>query len=158
MNKEKSIEVLNTLIEINNDRIAGYETASKETEEVDLKSLFLGLKQTSEKCNIELINEVVKLDGKPTEGTKTTGKLYRMWMDIKSALTGRDRKAILTSCEFGEDMAVDTYQKALRDNLSDITADQQTLINIQLGQIKAGHDKVKNLRGALVEAKSIIKN
>ena len=38
MNTEKSIEILNSLIQINNDRIQGYETASKETEEVDLKS------------------------------------------------------------------------------------------------------------------------
>ena len=151
MDKEKSIEVLNTLIEINNDRIAGYETASKETEEADLKMLFSGLKQTSEKCNTELITEVVKLGGKPTEGTKTTGKLYRVWMDIKSALTGKNRKAILSSCEFGEDMAVDTYQKALRDNLSDITAEQQSMLNAQFALIKAGHDKVKNLRDALVD-------
>jgi uncharacterized protein (TIGR02284 family) len=153
MNKEKSIEVLNTLIEINNDRIAGYETASKETEESDLKSLFSGLKQTSEMCSSELISEVVKLGGKPIEGTKTTGKLYRVWMDIKSALTGKDRKTILSSCEFGEDMAVDTYQKVLRDNLSDITSDQQTMLNSQLAKIKAGHDKVKTLRDALVGVK-----
>jgi hypothetical protein len=32
--------VLNTLITINNDRIEGYETATKETEEQDLKTLF----------------------------------------------------------------------------------------------------------------------
>lgn len=153
MNNEKSVEVLNTLIEINNDRIAGYETATKETEEADLKALFTGLKQTSEKCNVELISEVVKLGGEPIEGTKATGKLYRVWMDIKSALTGKDRKVILTSCEFGEDVAVDTYQKVLRDNLSDINTDQQKMLNLQLTQIKAGHDKVKNLRDAVVDAK-----
>ena len=153
MNKEKSIEVLNTLIEINNDRIAGYETASKETEETDLQALFLGLKQTSEKCKTELVSEVVKLGGVPTEGTKTTGKLYRVWMDIKSALTGKDRKTILNSCEFGEDMAVDTYRKALRDNLLDITAEQQTMLNAQFVKIKVGHDTVKSLRDTLVVAK-----
>ena len=32
MEDKKSINVLNKLIEINNDRIEGYETASKETE------------------------------------------------------------------------------------------------------------------------------
>jgi len=35
--------VLNTLIENNNDRIEGYETASNETEEQDLKTLFAQL-------------------------------------------------------------------------------------------------------------------
>jgi uncharacterized protein (TIGR02284 family) len=153
MNKENSIEVLNTLIEINNDRIAGYETASNETEETDLKALFSELKQTSETCNTELISEVIKLGGIPTEGTKTTGKLYRVWMDVKSALTGKDRKAILDSCEFGEDMAVETYQKALRDHLTDITVEQQAMLNAQFAEIKADHNKVKALRDALVESK-----
>lgn len=152
MNKEKSIEVLNTLIEINNDRIAGYETAAKETEEADLKMLFSGLKQTSEKCNAELIIEVVKLGGTPIEGTRTSGKIYRLWMDIKSALTGKDRKTILKSCEFGEEVAVETYQKALSDTLSDLSTEQQTMLTSQYAKIQAGHDKVKNLRDVLIDA------
>ena len=152
MNKEKSIEVLNTLIEINNDRIAGYETASNETEELDLKNLFSGLKKTSQKCKAELVTEVVKLGGTPTEGTKATGKLFRVWMDIKSALTGKDRKTILNSCEFGEDMAVDTYRKVLSNQLENITVEQQAMLRAQFALITAGHDKVKSLRDALVEA------
>ena len=153
MNKDKSIEVLNTLIEINNDRIAGYETASKETDETDLKNLFSELKLMSEKCKNELVTEVVNLGGTPIEGTKATGKLYRVWMDIKSALTGKDRKTILNSCEFGEDMAVDTYRKVLRNNLEDISVKQQAMLNAQFVLIKAGHDKVKGLRDVILEAK-----
>jgi uncharacterized protein (TIGR02284 family) len=72
-------------------------------------------------------------------------------MDVKAALTGKDRKAILDSCEYGEDVAVDTYNKALRDNIGDITAAQQTLLNAQHALIKADHDKVKTMRDALVE-------
>ena len=153
MDKDKSIEVLNTLIEINNDRIAGYETASNETDEADLKALFSGLMQTSQKCKAELIIEVIKLGGTPIEGTKTTGKLFRVWMDIKSALTGKDRKAILNSCEFGEDIAIDTYRIALRHNLDDINSEQQVLLNDQLLLIEAGHSKVNSLLEALEEAK-----
>ena len=40
MNAAKTIEVLNTFIEINNDRIEGYKVASKGTEKYSLKSLF----------------------------------------------------------------------------------------------------------------------
>jgi uncharacterized protein (TIGR02284 family) len=153
MNKEKSIEVLNSLIEINNDRIAGYETASKETEESDLKKIFPELKRTSERCNSELIGEVANLGGTPTTETRTSGKMYRVWMDVKSAITGKDRKALLNSCEFGEDIAVDTYRKVLRDNAQDITAHQQTLLNAQFSQIKADHDHIRRLRDALLDKK-----
>ena len=152
MENEKTIAVLNTLITINNDRIEGYETASKETEEQELKTLFAQFIATSQKCKQELVTEVTKLGGKPEEGTMTSGKFFRVWMDVKAAITGKDRKAILNSCEYGEDVAVDTYNKALRNNLSDITAEQQTMLNAQHALIKADHDKVKSMRDSLVGA------
>ncbi|MFN0188749.1 MAG: ferritin-like domain-containing protein [Bacteroidia bacterium] len=151
MEKEKAIEVLNTLITINNDRIEGYETASKETDEQELKSLFAKFISTSRKCKQELESEVTRLGGEVAEGTMTSGKFFRVWMDVKAALTGKDRKAILDSCEYGEDVAVDTYNKALRNNIGDISAAQQTLLNAQHALIKADHDKVKTMRDALVE-------
>ncbi len=149
MEKEKSIEVLNTLITINNDRIQGYETASKETEEQDLKTMFAQFTTTSQKCKQELVSEVRKMGGKPEEGTMISGKFFRVWMDVKTALTGKNRKAILSSCEFGEDTAVDTYNKALINNVHDISADQRTMLNSQFALIKADHDKIKTMRDAL---------
>jgi len=151
MNNEKSIDVLNTLIEINNDRIEGYETASKETEESDLQSLFSGFIETSEKCRAELAEEVERLGGTPTEGTKTSGKFFRAWMDVKAAITGKDRKAILSSCEFGEDKAVDTYEKAMQNDDDDLGIEQRSIIAEQYDLIKADHDEVKALRDNLVK-------
>lgn len=149
MDNEKSIDALNKLIEINNDRIEGYETALKETEEEDLKTMFSQFAKTSQKCKQELLNEIQKLGGTPTEGTRTTGKFFRVWMDVKAALTGKDRKLILDSCEYGEDQAVDTYKNALEDNMEDLTAEQQNLLKAQYALIKADHDKVKSMRDML---------
>jgi uncharacterized protein (TIGR02284 family) len=151
MNNEKTIDVLNTLMVINNDRIEGYETASKETEEQDLKIFFSQLSKTSKKCKQELATEVNKLGGTPTEATKITGKFFRVWMDVKAALTGKDRKAILNSCEYGEDVAVKTYEKALENERENLNAEQQSLIRGQHAWIKADHDKVKVMRDALLE-------
>jgi uncharacterized protein (TIGR02284 family) len=144
MEKDKSIDVLNNLIEINNDRIEGYETASKETEENDLKILFAGFITTSQKCKQQLVQQVLILGGKPEEGTRTTGKFFRVWMDVKAALTKKDRKAILKSCEFGEDKAIETYEKALSDP-GDISSTLFTLINSQLLLIKNDHTKINSL-------------
>lgn len=41
MKQDKAVAVFNTLIKINNNRVEGYETASKDTTDADLKSLFL---------------------------------------------------------------------------------------------------------------------
>ncbi|MEP7321249.1 MAG: PA2169 family four-helix-bundle protein [Saprospiraceae bacterium] len=152
MNNDKSIEVLNTLITINNDRIEGYDTASKETEEQELKSLFAKFIQTSKKCKQALETEVGKLGGKPAEGTRTTGKFFRVWMDVKAALTGKDRKGILESCEYGEAVALDTYQNVLKDNRFDLTEEHQNMIVTQHASLKADHDRVRSMHDALVEA------
>jgi len=141
------VDSLNNLIQINNDRIQGYLTASRETEEPDLKSLFSELMQTSQENRRELTEEVTKLGGTPIEGTTVSGKVYRAWMDVKSALTSKDRKAILNSCEFGEDVAVKTYETELEaeslnnSNLAD-------KVRSQHAKIKAEHDKIKELRNA----------
>ncbi|MET0758810.1 MAG: PA2169 family four-helix-bundle protein [Flavobacterium sp.] len=145
MKTEKTIDVLNTLIEINNDRIYGYETASQEAEETDLKMMFLHATETSIKCKAELVAEVKRLGGKPTESTTTSGKIYRLWMDVKASVTGKDRKVILDSCVFGEDAAIETYKEALAKD-DDLTSDQQMMIEEQLLSIKADHDKVKKIR------------
>lgn len=152
MKNEKQIDVLNKLIEINNDRIEGYETASEETKEPDLKELFSRLSETSVKCKEDLISEVFRLGGEPTEGTRTSGKFFRAWMDIKTSLAGNDRKAILSSCEFGEDVAVATYANVLKNNTEDLNADQMGMVILQHQQIKADHDEVKSLRDELVDA------
>jgi hypothetical protein len=65
MNKEKTIEALNTLVVINNDRIEGYQTAATETEQKDLKELFLLFQVTSQKCKKELVAEITNLGGTP---------------------------------------------------------------------------------------------
>jgi uncharacterized protein (TIGR02284 family) len=149
-NQEKIVDILNDLVVINNDRLEGYETAIKETDEADLKRLFTEMRSTSYECKQELLAAVSQLGGKPEEGTRPDGKLYRIWMDIKSALTNKDRKAILASCEFGEDFAVNTYEKALKND--DLTGSHQDMVRSQYLKIKADHDKVKHLRDAMVEA------
>ena len=66
MENSKNISALNKLIEINNDRIEGYGTASKEASDTDLKSLFGELAATSQKNVSELHSEVKRLGRLPT--------------------------------------------------------------------------------------------
>ena len=146
MNNNKTIDVLNSLIEINQDRIEGYQTATDETNEIELKGLFSTLMRTSEECKDELTAEVLRLGGTPQEGTRNTGKIFRVWMDFKAALTGKDRKAILNSCEFGEDAAVEAYEKVLEDHREDLNYDQTLLVRKQYKLIKNDHDEIRSLR------------
>jgi uncharacterized protein (TIGR02284 family) len=145
---EKSIQLLNTLIEVNNDIIEGYETASLESVEPEIKNLFYNFIQTSQKCNYELTAEVKKLGGQPIIGTESTGKFLSVWIDIKYAINKKNSKAILNLCEHGEEVASDIYMTTLRNNLAVISVDQQSMLITQHILIKADHDKVKTLREA----------
>jgi uncharacterized protein (TIGR02284 family) len=140
----KTVSLINDLIIINHDRIEGYERAAKETDDPQLKSLFTHMADESRQFKNELVREVVNQGGSPAEGTTTSGKVYRAWMDIKAALTGRDRKAIIASCEFGEDAALEEYESVLKSN--DLAVDCRSMITRQKSSLQQSHDKIKLMR------------
>jgi uncharacterized protein (TIGR02284 family) len=144
---DNTVEVLNDLIEINNDRIAGYTRAIKESEgeDLDLKAIFNKMIEESRKYLAELTQEVVKLGGEPDTGTTASGKIYRAWMDVKATFTGNDRKAILASCEFGEDAAQKAYDAALTTDEALPTEVRQLIAN-QKASLKTSHDIIKKYR------------
>jgi uncharacterized protein (TIGR02284 family) len=140
------IEVLNDLIEINNDRVVGYGKAAGETNDSDLQMLFNKLAGDSQNIAAELREEVNKLGGDAAEGTTTSGKLYRVWMDVKATFTSDDRKTALENSEFGEDAAQKAYEEALKSE--DLTTDIRALISNQKVVLRTGHDTIKRHRDA----------
>lgn len=149
MRNEKSVDALNKLVVINNDRIEGYETAVDDTDEQDLKTMFTQFAQASHKYKHELANEINSLGGAPSDGTRNTGKLFRAWMDVKAALTGKDREAILNSCEFGEDKALEAYEDVLKSDKEHLSPKHISLVNTQMSELRKDHNKVKSMRDAL---------
>jgi uncharacterized protein (TIGR02284 family) len=145
-NNEKVAENLNDLIQINNDRIEGYERASKETKDVDadLRALFSRMGDESRQYVSELTAAVSRLGCDPASDTTVRGKIYRAWMDVKATFTGKDRKQILASCEYGEDAAQDAYESALEE--TELTGDFRDLVMRQKAALKASHDLIKRHR------------
>jgi uncharacterized protein (TIGR02284 family) len=146
MNIEKSIEVFNKLIIVNNERIEGYKTAAKVTKEVDLRVLFYEFMRTSIFCKQELVAEVRRLGGKPENNTRIAGKFFRFWIKFKLALTRDDRAAILESCEFGEDIALATYKNILIQNHADTNVFEQNMLNKHYALLKSDYGKICNLQ------------
>jgi uncharacterized protein (TIGR02284 family) len=142
---EKMQETIKELIIINNDRYEGYKTAADEAKDADLKPLFSRFSSQSKQFASEL-SRFVSAEDAPDEGeTKYSGKLYRVWMDVKAAITSNDRKAILSSCEFGEDEALKTYKEAL-NNAEEITEDARMIINRHKTELQEAHNYIKSLR------------
>jgi uncharacterized protein (TIGR02284 family) len=145
-NNKEIIEVLNDLIQINNDRVVGYEKAIKETKQADydLKPLYASMISESHKIKIALATEVQIIGGEVANGTTTGGKIYRAWMDVKAVFTGHDRHAVLENCEAGEDAAQRAYKMALSH--TDLPAYLRDILSEQQQVLRASHDEIKALR------------
>ena len=141
------IGVLNDLIRINNDRVEGYQRASEEAKDsdVDLKAIFHEMADQSMKYVNELTTQVTRLGGDPASNTTLSGKVYRLWMDLKSAVTGKDRMTVLDNCEFGEDVAQKAYKAALESDAA-MTTEVRQLIAEQQSSLKTAHDTIKKYR------------
>jgi len=144
---ERTIEVLNDLIRINNDRVEGYEKAVRETDEkhVDLRNIFHRMADESRNYSTELTDKVRRLGGEPAGGTTASGKIYRKWMDVKSAFSSSERKSVLEECEYGEDAAQKAYEKAL-DPDNDLPPDVRTLVQDEKTNLRTAHDTIRNYR------------
>jgi uncharacterized protein (TIGR02284 family) len=146
-NQEELVSVLNDLIRINNDRIVGYERASKESKniDVDLIATFNKMADQSRKYKAELVQQVSRLGGDAASDTTVSGKVYRVWMDLKAAITGKDRESILGSCEYGEDVAQRAYEAALESDAYMSTEIRQ-MISSQKSDLKTSHDLIRKYR------------
>jgi uncharacterized protein (TIGR02284 family) len=144
------IKVLNRLIETNLDRTKGYETAAGDAKDADVKALCNEYANQSRTFRSELERLVKEHGGEPQKSSSASGAVYRAWMNVKSTLTGHDKKAIYSECEFGEDAAKNSYAEARKDaagfpdSVTSVIARQHT-------EILKAHDRVKQLRDQLVE-------
>ena len=148
---DETIEVLNDLVRINNDRIEGYDTAIKDTplESLDLITIFSRMRDESEQYKAELETLIRQIGGSPdTESTTASGKIYRLWMDLKASLSGNQELSVLQSCEYGEDAAQKAYQTALESESTTGVDIRRTILD-QKAALKISHDTIRNIRDRL---------
>jgi uncharacterized protein (TIGR02284 family) len=146
-NSDELIGVLNDLIRINHDRTDGYRKAVEELKpaDLDLKTLFTNMANTSLQYANTLSTEVRNHGGTPATSTTQAGKFYRLWMDIRSTLAARDRKSVLSLCEFGEDAALRAYETALSSSRP-LPPEVRTLLEEQRQNVQTSRDVVKRYR------------
>ena len=147
--KKEIISTLNNLIETLKDGQEGYKQSASGVEDPQLKTMFGTLSLQRSKFAGELQSEVVRLgDAEPEDSSSATGAMHRAWINIKSAVTNRDRRAILAEAERGEDSAVAAYKDALEE---DLPAPIRNIVSRQSVEIKTAHDKIRDLRDAVAQ-------
>ena len=140
----ETTSVLNELIAIHNDRIRGYENATEETSNIELKEIFSQMIKGSVMFRDALAFEVKSYGQEIEYGTTLMGKIYRAWTDVKMVFTGKDEYEILSNCEFGEDAIQNAYKEAL--DAGDLPLAIRNILYEQQQFLKLSHDKIQLLR------------
>jgi uncharacterized protein (TIGR02284 family) len=137
------ISTLNNLIETCRDGQNGFQSAAEGVKDPALKSLFEQYGLQRAKFVGELQNEVLRLGGDPENTGSVAAALHRGWINIKSAVTGKNEHSILEECERGEDSAIKNYQDALNKELPQ---DLAQIIEREYQMILEAHNRVRGLR------------
>ena len=144
-NLEAKTPLLNDLIQLNNDRIAGYENAIQELDDndTDLKSEFHNFITQSYQFLTELKDELERTGGKANDRATVEGEFFRSWMDMKALFSEDKRRAILKSCIEGENIIYEAYDYA--EKLEELPSDARFLLSQHKQQLKLASNKVITL-------------
>ncbi len=143
--EDKTIaDELRHLLSICNGGKEGYKHAAKDAEKGELKALFTTYSlQRAEFAN-NLRTCIHQIGGNPdNESSGSLGVLHRTWIDIKTALTGKDNKAVLEACLMGEKAAVEAYDKVLKNR--NIGTDIRQILMQQRSQISEALHHIQRL-------------
>jgi uncharacterized protein (TIGR02284 family) len=110
---EGVIATLNDLIETCRDGINGFRTAADGVSSPIAKEVFLSRVHLIEKGLGDLDAAVQRLGGDPIDHGHPAASMHRAWMNIKSAVTLRDDRAIIDEVVRGEEVAIQHYREAL---------------------------------------------
>ena len=146
MDAKVTTALLNELVVTLKDGQEGYADAMTDVEDAKLKETFKKYAAQRAGYVTEIEDQMFQLNLHPdtNEGTSTTSKVHRAWIDLKAALTSKDNKAVLNECERGEDYAIKAYQTALK--AQDLPSNLKSVIEKQYQGVQEAHNTIKALR------------
>ena len=149
--KREVNEMLNDLIRINHDRADGYEKIIQQLpgSDTDLKYLFKQFVFESEQFAGKLSSLVLENGGKLSSASTFSGKIYRMWVQVRLDMTEAERMTVLSCCEFEEEAIQRAYKQALEGPVK-MPARVQNVVAGQKVALKSAFDEIKHYRGLLL--------
>jgi len=142
MNNEV-ISTLNDLIQTCKDGEEGFKSCAEDIGDAQLKKTLLIYAASCATSARELTALVIAHGGDPETKSSLSGTLHRRWIDIKTAIMGKDDDAVLNECERGEDVAKKSYRRALE---KDLPLDVKAVVERQYQGVLQNHDAIKALR------------
>jgi uncharacterized protein (TIGR02284 family) len=134
---------LNRLIQTCKDGQEGFLTAAENVNNADVRRFFseLSLQRAGFAGELQQISHELG-DHSPEYASSVAGTFHRGWMNLKTAILGRDEHSVLIECERGERSAVSEYEQTLGLDLPDYI---RKVIAQQHGAIGSAHQRVQVL-------------
>lgn len=140
---EDTIDKLQKLIRANIDSYDGFREAAKELKDKKISALFTELGDQRSAMAAKL-QKTIEFNGEEAEDDgSVAAATHRIWLNIRSKITGSDSYAILAEAERGEDHIKAAYEEVLKETAGSAMND---VLTDQYRAVKAGHDKVRALR------------
>jgi uncharacterized protein (TIGR02284 family) len=147
---DKDIKTLNSLIATTIDSIDGYTESAKDAESSRFGQMFNDRASERRQVLTRLQAEVARLGGNPEDDGTTAAAAHRGFVNLKSAVTGQDDKAVINEVERGEDHIKAKFEDALRDD--DLSPETRAVIQECFTSVKQGHDQMSALKHSMEAA------
>ena len=120
MDTQKTIDDLNFLIAVNADRIEQFQTAKDDAELPRLRQLFQRIALESAGHIAQLTACIRAEGGEVEQGTTLSGNLHKLWVNVKSPLSGREASAILEAIRCAERATIAAYDRIIAESSHDL--------------------------------------
>lgn len=141
------IRTLNGLIATTIDSVDGYQEAAKDSENSRFTPMFTSRAQERRQVASDLQAEVTRLGGDPEDDGTILAGAHRAFVNLKSAVTGKDDKAIVNEVERGEDHIKAKFEDAMKDD--ELSPEAKSAIGAAWSSVKAGHDEMRDLKHSM---------
>lgn len=141
------ISTLNGLIATTIDSADGYTEAAKDSEGGRFATLFTSRAAERREVATRLQQEVTRLGGNPEDDGTVLAGAHRMFLNLKSMMTGQDDKAIVNEVEAGEDHIKAKFEDALGD--TKLSPAVRSVIEGCYSSVKAGHDEMRDIKHSM---------
>ncbi|MBF8457387.1 PA2169 family four-helix-bundle protein [Kaistella sp. G5-32] len=145
MENNKTVETLNELLQIINDRIEGFKN-------IDSKMIesYSGLKEEYDHKLVESYNMRTELTalieekgGDPNNTTTIAGGIHRAWLDFKNSISSDQDEISLETVLSGENAAIKAFENALKSG--NLCSESSKVVQDQLQELRSSYDKFSQL-------------
>lgn len=136
--------VLNSLIETCKDGERGLLHAAELVTSPALKTFFTDTASRRAQFAADLLPHAQRLGGTETADGTTGATLHRKWMDVRSALSGHDDRAVTSEAERGDSLTLQAFKSAVEGALPATVRD---LVERGYREVQASHLQFADFNG-----------